>query len=94
MNVEHGTFTPLVIGTSGGCGKECGPGCKHLAELAAVKDNEPYSRVMGWMRARLSFEVLRSSITCIRGTRRPFRRERQQLEDLKIMVAESGVCNQ
>ena len=32
MNIEHGTFTPLVFSVSGGMGKECSMFHKHVAE--------------------------------------------------------------
>ena len=72
MEVEHGTFTPLVIGTNGGMGVECDKFLKNLAELLSKKQNEKYSQVMGWLRTKLSFEVLRSCLLCVRGSRRPW----------------------
>ena len=38
------------------------------------KREKPYPMVMGWLRCRLSFAILRSAIMCIRGTRSSFRR--------------------
>ena len=40
-----------------------------LASLLASKRDKPYSTTMGWLRCKLSFTLLRSSILCIRGTR-------------------------
>ena len=42
---------------------------KHLASLLSSKWNQPYSTIMGWLRCRLSFALLRSSIAAIRGAR-------------------------
>ncbi len=73
MDIEQGTFTPLVIGTNGGMGPECHCFMKNLAEMLSKKQNEDYSKVMGWLRTKLSFEVLRSSLLCVRGSRRPWK---------------------
>ena len=74
LNVEHGVFTPLVFGTNGGMGKECQMFMKHLATLLAEKSDERYSDTVTWMRTRTSMEILQSAITCIRGSRVPFRK--------------------
>ena len=40
---------------------------KHLASLLAVKWNDEYSVVMGWLQCSLSYSLLRSTIQCIQG---------------------------
>ena len=72
LEVEHGSFTPLVFGTNGGMGDECSLFLKTLAEKLAKKQGESYQNVMSWIRTRLSFEILRSVHLCIRGSRVPF----------------------
>ena len=67
--VEHGSFAPLVFATSGGMGRQASVFYKRLASLIARKRNQPYSHVIGWIRCRPGFSLLRSSITCLRGTR-------------------------
>ena len=42
MNIEHGTFTPLVFSASGVLGKECSMFQTHMAEKIAKKSNESY----------------------------------------------------
>ena len=42
---------------------------KRLADMLSQKRQHPYPTVMGWLRCRLSFASLRSSIMCIRGSR-------------------------
>ena len=37
MNIEHGTFTPLVFSVNGGASPECSMFHKHLAEKIATK---------------------------------------------------------
>ena len=67
--VKCGVFTPLVLSTNGGMGKEPATFYRRLADLIAQKRQHPYSRVMGWLRCWLSFVSIRSSIMCIRGSR-------------------------
>ena len=67
--VEHGVFTPLVLSSTGGMGREATTFFKRLADMLSHKQQKPYSVVMNWLRCRLSFAALRSSIMCIRGSR-------------------------
>ena len=63
----RGVFTPLVFCVSGGMACEATIFYKRLAEQLSIKREEHYSVVMGWLRCRLSFALLRSAILCIRG---------------------------
>ncbi len=65
--VEHSVFTSLVFSTSEGIGKECQMFYKRLADMLSHKRDLPYSNIMGWLRCKLSFALLRSCILCIPG---------------------------
>ena len=67
--VEHGSFTQLVLSATGGLGRAATVTYRRLASLLSTKRDQPYSTIMGWLRRRLSFSLLRSSILCIRGAR-------------------------
>ena len=67
--VEHGSFTPLVMSLSGGCSNAANVCYKRLASMLAEKWDQSYSSTLAWMRCKLSFTLLRSAIQCIRGTR-------------------------
>ena len=67
--IEHGCFTPLIFTTSGGIAPEATVTFKRLASLIAEKKKETYSSVMGWIRCKISFCLLRSSLLCLRGSR-------------------------
>ena len=69
LQVEHASFTPLVFSATGGLGGEANTFYKRLASLLAHKWNDPYNSTLAWLRCRLSFSLLRSSIRCIRGAR-------------------------
>ena len=45
---------------------------KRIASLLTEKSGEPCSIMIAWVRCKLSFALLRSSIMCIRGARRLF----------------------
>ena len=67
-----GSFTHLVFGTIGGMGAECNCFLKRLAEKLSEKNEEPYHITITWIKTLLSFEILRSVDTCVRGSRAPF----------------------
>lgn len=68
-DVEMASFTPLVFSASGGFGPASDTTFKRLASSLACKWDMPYSAVMGWLRCRTSFALLRSSVMCLRGSR-------------------------
>ena len=67
--IEQGTFTPLVFSTTGGMGEECSRFHSRLAELLAEKKGETYSTTISWIRAKVSFALLRGALLCLRGSR-------------------------
>ncbi|CAH3139305.1 unnamed protein product, partial [Porites lobata] len=91
LDVEMGSFTPLVFGTNGGMGNECQRFVKHLADKIAQKDTEPYHVVITWLKTQISFELLRSVHACVRGSRTPFRSKIEQSLDCKINVASADI---
>ena len=67
--VEHASFTPLVLSASGGMARGATNFYKNLASKLAMKWNQSYSTTISWLRCRLTFSLLQSSIQCIRGSR-------------------------
>ncbi len=61
--------TPLVMSTSGGMGREAQAFYKRLADKLAQKKEMQYRILMGWLRCKLSFAILRSAVIYIRGSR-------------------------
>ena len=68
-NVERSVFTPLVLSTTGGMGREAETFYKCLADMLATKRQQHYSPTICWLRCRLYFASLRSSFMRIRGSR-------------------------
>ena len=69
LQVERGSFTPIVGSTFGGWGKEAERHHRRIATLIAAKKNEEYADVISHIRTRLRFSLLRSILTAIRGVR-------------------------
>ena len=69
IEVEHGSFTPLVFSAVGGMGTAATVMYKRLASLLADKHAQSYPKTMSWIRCLLNFSLLRSAIMCIRGAR-------------------------
>jgi len=69
LQVEKGSFTPLVFTTTGGMAPESTRFIKRIAEKLSQKTKESYSRIMNNIRTRLSFDIMRSVLVAIRGSR-------------------------
>ena len=54
LEIEQGTFTPLVFMTTGGMADECVKYHSRLAELIANSKGESYSSAIYWIRAKVS----------------------------------------
>ena len=83
--VEQATFTPLVFTTTGGMAPECQVYHKRFAELLSVKKGEDYSTTMSWIRTKISFAILRTSLLCLRGSR-SLRRVNLNLKDMDFDI--------
>ena len=90
LEIEQGVFTPLVFGTNGGMGAECRDFISTLSSKLAEKGNDSYASVVSWIRTRLSIEILRSALLCVRGSRTPFRKRIDNISDFELMNIE---CN-
>ena len=61
MEIEQGTFTSLVFTTTGGIADECDKYHSRLVELVPNKNGERYSSAISWIRAKVSFAIVRSA---------------------------------
>ena len=69
VQVEHGSFTPVVFSAFGGCGRETHHFLSSLAEKLATKKNFNPSVTTNWLRRKIAFALLRTQILCLRGSR-------------------------
>ena len=67
--VENGTFTPLVFSTTGGMGRECKTFYTRLCQMLAEKRKVSTQQTTDYIRTKLSFSLLRSTLLCSRGAR-------------------------
>ena len=72
LEVEHGTFTPLVLSTSGGWGPSATVAFKRLAGLISEKSDQPYSSTLSFIRCKIAFSLIDSAISCLRVPRFAF----------------------
>ena len=72
LEIEHGSFTPLIFSAMGGMGRECGKFYTRLAEAVADKRRANYADTITWVRRKISFSLCRSIVICLRGSRSVF----------------------
>ena len=65
LEVEHGTFAPLVLSTSGGWGPSATVAFKRLAGLISEKYDQPYSSTLSFIRCKIAFSLIDSAISCL-----------------------------
>ena len=86
INVERGTFSPLVVlTTAGAASPECARFLKHLCGLLANADRMPYAQSVAYVRCRLSFALLRSAVMCVRGSRSAYHLPVNELRELAVV---------
>ena len=90
MEVEHGTFTPLIFSTSGVMAHECAIFHKSLAEKLAEKKNERYEEVVRYLRVKFSFLALKSTLLCLRGSR-TVKRVQDVVSDFGLALNDLGM---
>lgn len=66
----RGSFTPLVCSTDGALHREYNSYLKRVANRLATKWKKPYSQLMGWVKTRTQFALIRAVDLRLRGTRR------------------------
>ena len=84
--VEHGTFTPIVFSIFGGMGVEGDKFFKRINELLSEKKQIDYGISMAFIRTKISFSLLRSSLLAIRGSR-SLKRHYEPMSEINYHVA-------
>lgn len=91
LEVEHSSFTPLVMSATGGMGPLAASFYKRLAAMLAEKQRTPYSKTIQWIRCKLSFALLRTAILCIRGCRSTYKPRAQQQDSITLQLVEGHI---
>ena len=91
-DIEHGSFTPLVMSATGGLGTSAGVFYKRLAPMISQKHSSPYCETMKMIRCKLAFSLVDSAGLCLRGARSALHRPaRLDLNDTPIdMIVSVG----
>ena len=69
LEIEKGSFTPLVFSCSGGTAPEAAKFIKALANKISKKKQEQYCHVVNFIRRRIRFDILRTCVISFRGNR-------------------------
>ena len=86
LEIEKGSFSPVIFSCSGGAAPEACRFMKSLALKLSEKKQEPYSQVMSFIRRRFRFDILRSCVISFRG-------ERGSGSTTKIAELEYDLCS-
>ena len=70
---RRASFTPFVVSTDGMLGREANFLLKRLAQSISIKWEKQLEQTTGWLRAKLSFAILRATNLCLRGSRTKWR---------------------
>ena len=89
--VEHASFTPIVMSATGGLAPEATTFYRRLASLLASRWGDDYSVVMGWLHCSLSFSLLRSAIACVHGARSSIGHFHRAPPPLDLVRVESNI---
>ena len=70
LQIEKGTFTPIVLSCTGGSAPEADTFIKRLALKLSAKKQERYSEHVSFLRRRFRFDILRTCLISFRGERK------------------------
>ena len=91
LQLDHGSFTPLVFSCFGGMSKKCCRFFSHTAERLANRKIEPKIKISAWIKSKLNVALIRSMVLCLCGTRTPSNVDNMSEIDLCAIVAESNI---
>ena len=91
LQIEKGSFTPIVMSTSGGMGNEAERYHKRMAELISTKRKENYADVLNYIRTRLRFCLLKSTLIAVRGVRGKRKDHTSPIADLSFNLIDNVV---
>ena len=89
IEVEKSSFTPLVFSTAGGMGEEGNKYHKRLASLLANKRGNSYSDTAAYIRRKLRFSILRTTLMAVRGYRGTMVRKDHANSDINLIPYEN-----
>ena len=92
IDVEMGSFTPgFWHERRNGERMQIFSRLSNLADKLSRKNGESYASAISWLRTRISFEILRSVHTCVRGYRTPFHKDADFLDDFSVNARNADI---
>ena len=91
LEVEHVSFTPLVLSATGGMSKSATVFYRRLAAILSDKQGTPYNTTISWIRCNLSFALVRMSILSVRRGRSRAGHPTTDPSSIDLQVAEGGI---
>ena len=79
LQVEHGSFTPLVMLATGGMSHECKKFYLRLAEMICKKRKTNYNATIKWIRRKIAFSLIKSIGICLRGSHSVFQNDKLEI---------------
>ena len=79
------------IQSNRGMGREYKLFLSNLADKLSRKNGESYASTISWLRTSISFEILRSVHTCVRGSRTPFHKNADFLDDFSVNARNADI---
>lgn len=92
LQIEQGSFTPLLFLIYVGMSWECRTFYTRLAKLIADKRDINYSVAINWVRNKLSFALLKTFLLCLRGSRSLNKNISTVEDDIKIFTETSRIA--
>ena len=84
LQIDHGTFTPLVFSINGSMGRKCQKSYSRLAQMRSEKRDLLQSILSNWIRTKVYFGLLNSSLLCLRGLRTVSRKTAESETDVDV----------
>ena len=91
IQVEHGSFTPLVFIWYGGCSRETHHFLSTLSEQLSDKKGILPGVVMNWLRTKICFAQMRAQILYVRGSRSVWHRPTLNATDIEQSNLDSDI---
>ena len=91
IQIEHGTFTPVVMSSFGGFGKETNIFVSKLVEKVAEKKGLERSLVASYIWTKVSFELIRAQVNCIRGSRSLWKKPQIDTGEIEVVQNSSNI---
>ena len=91
MNVEKRTFNHLVFACTGGAGPSATKVITRLAAKINEKGSGSYADAINYIRTKISFVILRSSVLCLRGCNAIRRQQAIVESSISVIVYEGGL---